>query len=340
MVSLLLSVMINGLLLKFSRNLGTRSNNENLVRWSSQTKPAVGGISFYILFLISILALSFFFKQNNFFLNIRSLGIIASASLAFLMGLFDDAYNTKVPIKLFAQITCGAILIATGTTIHLFGFWPADYVLTMIWVIGLMNSVNMLDNMDGITSTVSLFIFLAILVNAFIFPQLNTPANILLIGMIASMIGFLFFNWNPAKMYMGDTGSQFLGLVIAAATIIYLWNFPEANHMTFHSRQAMAAIILLSLPIIDTFTVSIKRIRRGTSPFVGGKDHTTHHLSYLGLSDRQVALVFAGISLVNLLLTTLILMIPGWNHWYVAIFGIYFVALFITLFTIASKNQH
>jgi UDP-GlcNAc:undecaprenyl-phosphate GlcNAc-1-phosphate transferase len=158
--------------------------------------------------------------------------------------------------------------------------------------------------------------------------------------MIASMIGFLFYNWNPAKMYMGDTGSQFLGLVIAAATIIYLWNFPETNHKVFHSRQAMAAIILLSLPIIDTFTVTIKRIRRGTSPFVGGKDHTTHHLSYIGLSDRQVALVFAGISLVNLSLTTIILMIPGWNHWYVALFGLYFIALFITLFTIASKNQH
>ena len=255
------------------------------------------------------------------------------------MGLFDDAYNTKVIVKLISQITCGIILIVTGTSISLFQSEILNYVITILWVIGIMNSINMLDNMDGISSVVSLFIFGSILTENFLITGINNNLNIIILGIISALIGFLLYNWPPAKMYMGDTGSQFLGILLAAFSIMFIWNHKEYNNDEIPAKQICAVLIIFALPIIDTATVFYKRIAKGKSPFIGGRDHTTHHLSYLGISERMVTVIFTIISAASMVLGLLCLNIPVWTHLYTVLFAGYFLILFVVLFYIANINK-
>lgn len=330
----LLAILLNGLLVKFSKTLGIRNHDETIFRWSAHSKPALGGIGFYIIFLLSITFTSLFFNQNNELMSMELLGLLAATSLGFLMGLSDDAYNTKPLLKLGAQIGCGLILAATGTCIDLFDSMVLNYLLTIFWVVGIMNSINMLDNMDAITTTVSICIVGTAVMVEFLCGDCSYIPLIALVGVGASLIGFLFFNWNPSKMFMGDTGSQFLGTFLAAVGIVYFWNNPGFEGAGgIGSQQIIIVLLAFIIPIVDTTTVTINRLRRKQSPFVGGKDHTTHNLSYLGLSDRQVALVMAGISLVSFgLIFFMIKFIDQWSSIHVLIFGGYTLCIFGFLF--------
>ena len=340
--AILFSFLINGLFLKFSRTLGVKNQEENLVRWSSTTKPAVGGISFYILFLFSIACYSILFDTSTYINDIvRFLGIMAACSLGFVVGLADDAYNTKPFLKFFAQFSSAIILIATGTSINISGITAVDYSLTVLWVVGLMNSINMLDNMDAITTSVSISVILAVLYMLVVRDETMSIYFITLIGVLAGLLGFLYYNWNPSKMYMGDTGSQFLGVFLASIGILYLWNGHAEPDFRIQTKQFIVALLVFIVPIIDTTTVTINRLLEGKSPFVGGRDHTTHHLSYLGLTDKQVALSFMGLSFLSVLFLVIIdkLIGDGWDYIHFGLFLIYFLALFSFLFGITRWNK-
>ncbi len=338
-ITVFFALLINRLLVKFSDNLGTRSNANNQIRWNTQQKPSFGGISFFIIFLLSIFSLSFFFDTSYVFHNVKLLGIVAATCMGFLIGLFDDAYNTKVVVKLLTQISCGIILIISGTYISIFDYPILNYIITIIWVVGMMNSINMLDNMDGISTIISIFIFSAIFIENVFLGGLHDNINMLILGIIAGLIGFLVYNFPPSKMFMGDTGSQFLGVLLSALSIIFIWNHHDNNIPDNHYKQIFSVLLIFALPLIDTTTVSIKRILKGSSPFKGGKDHTTHHLSYLGLSDRKVALIFTLLSVLSMIMGLICLSITRWSHIYTLLFSCYFIVLFITLFYIANLNK-
>jgi UDP-GlcNAc:undecaprenyl-phosphate/decaprenyl-phosphate GlcNAc-1-phosphate transferase len=345
--TVIFSILINGFFLKFTRTLGLRNVNEAGARWNPETKPAIGGISFFIIFLFSTIAYPFFFQGSEYFLNLNFVGILLACSLGFLMGLYDDAFSTDPFIKAFTQITCGLILISTDTYINIFPNIFLNYFITLFWVIGLMNSINLLDNMDGITGIVSISIILTIIISFFLNRNFSNPEIITLIGVLAALTGFLYFNWYPSKMFMGDTGSQFLGVFLAAIGINFFWNgkimtndHTMIDYNLLAAKRVLSALIIFALPIIDTTVVVIKRVFAGNSPFVGGKDHTTHHMSYLGLSDRQVALVFTGISLISMILTIFIINYSlDWNHIYSICFSVYLLILFLVLFYIANLNK-
>jgi UDP-GlcNAc:undecaprenyl-phosphate GlcNAc-1-phosphate transferase len=231
------------------------------------------------------------------------------------------------------------ILVFTGTSITLFDNNILNYIFTILWVVGIMNSINMLDNMDGVSTIVSIFIFLAIFIDNVLGSGLRDNNNMLLLGIITGLAGFLFYNFPPSKMFMGDTGSQFLGVLLAAFSITYLWNHKEINSIDIPAKQIISVILIFALTLVDTITVTIKRILKGRSPFVGGKDHTTHHLVYLGLSDTKVALVFTILSLVSLCLGLWCLSIQEWSRWYTFGFAAYFVMLFSILFIIANTSK-
>jgi len=340
--AILFSFLINGLFLKFSRTLGVKNQDEKMVRWSSTSKPAVGGISFYILFLFSIACYSILFEGVAYINDIvRFLGVMAACSLGFVVGLADDAYNTKPFLKFFAQFSSAIILIATGTSINISGISAIDYPLTVLWVVGLMNSINMLDNMDGITTTVSISVIIAVLYMLTAKDEAMSIYFITLLGVLAALLGFLYYNWNPSKIYMGDTGSQFLGVFLAAIGILYLWNGHAELNFRIQTKQFIVALLVFIVPIIDTTTVTINRLLKGQSPFVGGKDHTTHHLSYLGLSDRQVTLSFFGLSSLSVVFLIVIDRVIGknWDYWHFGLFLAYFLVLFSFLYGITRVNK-
>jgi len=339
--ALTLSVLMNIIFLKFSKNLGRRNVDESIVRWSPVSKPALGGISFYIIFLVTYMLYTLLFHPLLDGLNTKHIGILIAAGMAFLMGLSDDAYNTNPLLKFLVQVACGCMLILTGTYISFFELSLFNYLLTIIWVVAVMNSINMLDNMDGITTIVSLFIICCAMSVAWISPNFNHFFFTSLIGVSGALVGFLFFNWHPSKMFMGDTGSQFLGIFLAIFGIIYFWNNQSVGvNEEAVSKQFVIVLIAFVIPISDTLTVIINRLRRGQSPFVGGKDHTTHHLSYLGLSDRNVAQIFAAIAGVSFILIYVIANVfIIWDISYSLIFGSWFLVVFGTLFGITQLSK-
>jgi UDP-GlcNAc:undecaprenyl-phosphate GlcNAc-1-phosphate transferase len=335
------SLLINAIFLRFVKTMGIREYEGEIIRWSSETKPSLGGISLYIAFLISVACYSIFFHQENVFHNSTALGLMASTGLAFLMGLADDAYNTRPFLKFFVQVMCGVVLIASNNYITIFENDIANYTLTIFWVVGIMNSINMLDNMDAITAVVSCFIVGTVLMYLIVQGQSTDFDFIILLGVFAALIGFLFYNWNPSKMFMGDTGSQFLGIFLAAIGIKYLWNLQGLDGSEVAPKQFASVLLAFLLPLTDTTVVVINRLGKKQSPFVGGKDHTTHHLSYLGLSDSQVAFIFIGLSSLSLALSYIVFkFIDHWQTLHTIAFGTYFsVIFFLMLYITKMKKQ-
>jgi UDP-GlcNAc:undecaprenyl-phosphate GlcNAc-1-phosphate transferase len=326
-------------MLKFSRNLGVRNNPENLIRWSSTVKPALGGIGFYIIFLLSAAFYTTVFNSNSINTNPQLLGFLAATSIAFIMGLADDAYNTKPLLKLFVQFFCGLILIATGTHIELFGDNLIDYPLTILWVVGIMNSINMLDNMDGITTIVSVFIISFALISEYLSGSFYNIYIIILIGVLAALIAFLYYNWYPSKMFMGDTGSQFLGIVLASIGIVCCLNTPDHFGQKIQTKQILTLLFVFIIPICDTMIVVVNRISQGKSPFVGGRDHTTHHLFFNGITERKIGVLFGAITLLSITLALLIRYTASWNFLHIGFFSLYFLSVLSVLFYITRRKK-
>jgi UDP-GlcNAc:undecaprenyl-phosphate GlcNAc-1-phosphate transferase len=332
------ALVLNGVMLRFSKTLGMRNRSEGAIRWNSELKPSLGGISFYMLFLLSVASFTIFFPQNQLLMNRNLLGLLGACSLAFLMGLADDAYNTKPLLKLFAQITCGLILILSGTYIHIFNDNIPNYFLTVFWVVSMMNSVNMLDNMDGITTIISINVLAFAVFFEFLRDNYLNAYFLVMIGVLAALCGFLYYNWHPSKLFMGDTGSQFLGVFLAAVGIHSFWNAPDFNQQHIHSKQLFVSVLAFIMPVIDTSIVIVNRVAKGRSPFIGGKDHTTHHLVYMGFTERKVATIFAIIGFVSLILTYCInYYFINWGLLQIVAFSLYFLVLLGVFYWITQK---
>ncbi|MEW6469156.1 MAG: MraY family glycosyltransferase [Bacteroidota bacterium] len=327
------SLLIYSILLRFSRTLGMRIKDESLIRWQTQLKPSWGGIGFYIAFLLTVAVYPVFFPQGSILVNTQLLGFLAATTIAFLMGLADDAYNTKPLLKFIVQLACAIILIETGTYIQIFPNELANYFITLLWVVGIMNSINMLDNMDAIATIISICIIGFAIIERYLLNDFSNLYIFLLFGLLAALIAFLYYNWYPSKMYMGDTGSQFLGVILAAVGIICCWNTEDLHGARIQTKQFLVTAFTFIIPLCDTLAVIINRTLKGRSPFVGGRDHTTHFLFFNGVTERRIAILFAFITLVSLGLNLIILSIGdtwnlalffGFSAWFFLVFGILF----------------
>lgn len=252
------------------------------------------------------------------------------------MGLADDAFNTRPLIKLVTQVICGLSVVANDMLIPATSNYWIDATLTIVWVIGLMNSLNMLDNMDGITASVAISILLMLLAFGLFFSSSTVDIHtFIIIGLVGSLSGFLFVNAPPSKLFMGDSGSQLIGYAIAFYSIYHLW-YNEPSHPPFWVTFYVA-LMILAIPFVDTFTVSFNRIKQGNSPAKGGKDHTTHHLVYLGFTERQTFLFVA--------ITSMILGASGLLVFYLYTLNLHYfsllpVLLFFPVFYFLFKNTH
>lgn len=335
------TVLVNGILLKFSRTLGIRERTTTIIRWSAVSKPALGGITFFIVFLITLACFPLFFPGETYFQNKEAIGLVLVCILAFMMGLADDAYNTKPVLKFSVQFLCGIVLYFSGVYIQTTPWEWLNIALTLLWVAGIMNSINMLDNMDGISTSVSAGIIAIFILCIVLTGNMMEFELFVLVGVLASLAGFLFHNWHPSRMFMGDTGSQFLGVFLAYFGIKLFWNGVDNSGQVIQAKQFTLVLIGFMPTLLDTGVVVINRLLKGKSPFVGGKDHTTHHLSYLGFSDSQVGFIFIGITFISGILVYLMLqIIDEWTHLITLLFWCYFFSVFCLLFFITRKNRH
>jgi UDP-GlcNAc:undecaprenyl-phosphate GlcNAc-1-phosphate transferase len=226
-----------------------------------------------------------------------------------------------------------------GHSIDIFQNEFLNYLLTVVWIVGMMNSLNMLDNMDGITSITSINICLFMI--ALNVSKFNTVGyiSILNLGVLGALCGFLIFNFHPSKMFMGDTGSQFLGLFLGTMGIDNCWNIslPEsAPHLWIFNFVIIALVFLI--PLTDTCTVIINRLRAGKSPFIGGKDHTTHHLFFKGITEKRIAILYFMLGIAAITMAYNLIFNFSFILLYISIF--YMVMVFVTLYlnTIIKKT--
>ena len=291
-----LSYFTFAFLLKRSSLNQLKKNNDKGERWATLRKPIIGGIGFYVAFIASSI---FLVIGNNKNISYREVGtLLIICSLGFFSGLWDDIKGSTPRLKLIIQLLISIIFIVTGNSITAFDSNWINYPITIFWVIALMNSINMLDNMDAITTSVSAVIIASLTIIGFYLTISSFFIIYVSIGILISLIIFLKWNWNPSKMFMGDNGSQFLGAFISFLGIKIIWNNNIQHSTEFPIQEIIAVSLCFIAMISDTATVTINRLRKGKSPFIGGKDHTTHHLYYLGLHERQVAFSFIGISII------------------------------------------
>jgi UDP-GlcNAc:undecaprenyl-phosphate GlcNAc-1-phosphate transferase len=227
------------------------------------------------------------------------LGVLGGATIMTLFGLVDDRYGMRPLIKILGQILAGGILIWSGIQVALFPWQVFNIILTLGWIIGICNAINFLDNMDGlaagITTVASAFFFVLALVEG-----LGLVAS-LAAATLGACVGFLYYNFKPASLFMGDAGSMLLGFVLAVFGIKL--QFASAPlHVTW-----MIPVIILGLPIFDTTLVVFSRLRRGKPIYQGGKDHTSHRfVSVFGMTQARsvmtLYLVAAVLGLIGLML--------------------------------------
>ncbi|MGH3117871.1 MAG: hypothetical protein ACRDQ2_12325 [Gaiellales bacterium] len=258
-------------------------------RWHSRPTPLLGGAAMAIAIMVALVVVLPTSRVSAV--------MIAGVAASFALGLLDDFRRMAPSTKLAGQAIIAAGLFFGGVRVEIISFEPVAFVLTVLWVVGLMNAVNLMDNMDGLAAGVAAIAGVALAIAAY-------PANIpvVLIGGVtaAAAAGFLVYNFNPARIFMGDAGSLMLGFLLASAAILH-----TASSAANVGLAVLAPLAVLALPIFDTALVTTSRRLAGRPISQGGRDHTSHRLAALGLTDRGVVLFLyavaaslAGVALV------------------------------------------
>ena len=250
--------------------------------------PLLGGAAIYVATIIALLIFGQQQEITQFF------AILIGATLMSFCGLWDDRRPLAPALKMAAQIVAALVLYASGVAVAVLPNALLNFLVTVLWVVGITNAFNLLDNMDGLSGGVSA-------IAALFFMLLAITSGQVLVGslsaaLLGACVGFLLYNFNPASIFMGDSGSLFIGFVLASVGIKL--RFPD--HPTVVTW--MIPLIVLGLPIFDTVLVSISRLRRGKNPLTTpGHDHVSHRFVSWGLSHRQAVLtVYVICSLLGL----------------------------------------
>jgi UDP-GlcNAc:undecaprenyl-phosphate GlcNAc-1-phosphate transferase len=290
-------------------------------------KPLMGGLALYTGFALALLL----FSPSQHMAEFGA--IVGGATFLALVGLADDRFMLGIRIRMVAQTVAALVLIAIGIQIRLFAVSWLDIPLTILWVVGLTNALNFLDNMDGQAAGVT-----AIAAGWFTLIAFNeglTLVSALSAALTGSAIGFLTYNFNPASTFMGDMGSLVLGFVLATVGIKLEFGAQPLG-VTW-----MVPLLVLAMPLFDTTLVVITRISEGRSPFEGGKDHVSHRLLNLGLTQRQVLLIIYAFCALYGGLGMAVSIAPPETAWAIGIGAlVLLIPLFPVMFALRRRMQH
>lgn len=256
--------------------------------------PLLGGLAIYVALILALLL----FSEQGFIAELAS--ILVGASLVSFLGVWDDRWGLRPLLKLGGQALAASLLFAFGVQVAVMNNTVLNYLVTVMWVLGITNALNLLDNMDGLSGGIAavaagFFLLLAALNGQYLVGSLAA-------ALTGACLGFLRYNFNPARIFMGDAGSLFLGFLLAAVGIKL--RFPA--HPVIITW--MIPVIVLGLPIFDTVLVIISRLRRGINPLTNpGQDHVSHRLVRLGLSQREAVMLLyilsGSLGMMGILLT-------------------------------------
>ncbi len=308
-------------------------------RWHDRPIPTLGGAGIFIAFILTLSVSQKWGIQDGDI----PWGLMFGSGLIFGLGLVDDFRSLTPPTKLIGQILASTIVVFLGYTTNF--FTPRisndliaqipNILLTFLWLIGITNAVNLLDNMDGLAGGI------AIITSAFLaflfWRSSNTSFMILAVALCGSALGFLVFNFPPAKIFMGDSGSLFLGFSLALLAIA---RQPQASNV--FAILGVPTLLFL-LPILDTIFVAITRLLQGQSPVQGGRDHTSHRLVAFGLSERQTLVVLYLVAILSGVVGILVETLDYWLSLVLVPLLVISLALFaayLSRFKVVAKPTH
>ena len=322
------SLILSTILVPLVRATGLRLGKVSMPRddrWHHKPTPTLGGVAIFIATLFSVI-LSAYLGEGW---SGKLWGLLAASTFMFLVGLYDDFKPITPPAKLIGQILAATIAIYFGYRTNF--FTPRipnpivaqlpNILLTYIWLVGITNAINLLDNMDGLAGGISLIT--AGIMSFFFWRVGDQGLLVVCLALAGAILGFLFFNFPPASIFMGDSGSLFLGFTLALLAIA---RQPQASNV--FAILGVPTLIFL-LPILDTTLVTITRILRGQSPAQGGRDHASHRLIAFGLSERQAVLALYGVAIISGIVA---LGIETINYW----FSLVLMPLFVLLLAVLT----
>lgn len=255
--------------------------------------PRMGGLAIFLGFLLSVLL----FLD----LNAQMRGMLLGAVIIVVLGIFDDIYSLRAMFKFVVQIIAALVAVLSGNVIETLSnpnvfsadpYWNLGILAvpaTVIWIVAITNAVNLIDGLDGLACGVSTISSMTLLVIALVVSEGNVA--ILMAALAGGCIGFLPYNMNPAKIFMGDTGSTFLGYILAVVSIQGLFKF-------YTIISFAVPFLMLGLPIFDTCFAILRRLARGQSPMAPDRGHIHHRLIDMGFTQKQAVAVLYLISAI------------------------------------------
>lgn len=324
-VSVMISLIMTPIVRKLAIKIGAVDIPKDDRRVHKTAMPLMGGLAIYI----SVMACIILFMD----LNKSIISIMIGSTLILISGIIDDLKEISPRAKLFFQISAGVVLIIGGVKVDfitnpfsdnsiLLNLSWLSIPITLFWVVGITNTINLIDGLDGLSAGVAMISSLSFMLVSYKFG--NTPMVILSAVVGGACLGFLPYNFNPAKIFMGDTGALFLGFILAAMSI-------EGVMKSVATIAIVVPIMILGVPIFDTAFAILRRLISGKSIMSADKGHLHHRLLNRGFNQRQTVLILYGVSLVFGLLAVFVAKANSARSVYLS------VVLFIIAVLIAIK---
>jgi UDP-GlcNAc:undecaprenyl-phosphate GlcNAc-1-phosphate transferase len=290
-VAFVLALVLTPLVRTFARRLGIVAKPKT-DRWHKKPTAMLGGIAIWLSVVISV---QFFIPHT-----VYSWVLLRASTFLFVVGLVDDIVHIKPYQKLIGQILGSAYVIYYGLALPWTSSAVVNMALAIFWLIGITNAINLLDNMDGLASGIAIIAagFLAL---SFVNTNQHVEA-LMMVAFAGALLGFLIYNSNPASIFMGDCGSMFVGFFLASSALV---NVSGGRSRSFLPVLAVP-ILVLFIPIFDTTFVTVLRKLSGRAASQGGRDHTSHRLVALGMSERHAVVMLYGFAALSGLLALIV----------------------------------
>ncbi|MEG1344448.1 MAG: MraY family glycosyltransferase [Clostridia bacterium] len=310
------SLVITPLVIKFSKKFNLVDIPKDSRRVHIKPMPRVGGIAIVLSMFIGF-AIYYFITKDipSIALNEKFLGYIIGAFIIFLMGLIDDVFNLRARYKFVFQLAAGCVIYYFGMRISgikipfiytdLISFGWLSFPITLTWIIGVTNAVNLIDGLDGLAAGISAISATALL-TIFIATSASLEAIIITAVLVGATLGFLPYNFNPAKTFMGDVGSNFLGFTLAVVSML---GFAKGYTLL----AIIAPILALGVPIFDTVFAMVRRFLKGQPMLKPDGAHVHHRLINRGLTQRQAVLVLYTVTSVLCIIAVVIISADIWK---------------------------
>ena len=292
-VALLISLVSTPVVKNLAAKVGAVDVPKDNRRMHDHPIPRMGGLAIFFGFVLSVLIFAELTPQLR--------GMLLGASMIVVLGIFDDIYALKALPKLFVQIAAALVAVCSGNVIEALSnpnifssdpYWELGILkipFTVLWIVAITNAVNLIDGLDGLACGVSTISSMTLLVISLVVA--DGPAAVLMAALAGGCIGFLPYNLNPAKIFMGDTGATFLGYVLAVVSIQGLFKF-------YTIISFAVPFLMLGLPIFDTCFAILRRVSHGQSPMAPDRGHIHHRLIDMGFTQKQAVAVLYIISAI------------------------------------------